>query len=70
MRDNWLSNRICKSCDDILDDCCFAWNRLTDQPRRAMSFGLRNGRLGEYQGGLISDGSRSTRRIFVDAAER
>lgn len=42
MRDNWLSNRIFKSYDDILDHCCFAWNRLTDQPWRIMSIGLRN----------------------------
>jgi len=40
-RDNWLSNRIYKSCDDNLDQCCFAWNRLTDQPWRIMSIGLR-----------------------------
>jgi hypothetical protein len=26
MRDNWLSNRVFKSYDDILDHCCFAWN--------------------------------------------
>jgi len=42
MRDNWLSNRIFKSYDDILDQCCFAWNRLTDQPWRIMSIGLRD----------------------------
>ncbi len=42
MRDNWLSNRIFKSYDDILDHCCFAWNRLTDQPWRIMSLGLRS----------------------------
>ena len=41
MRDNWLSNRIFKSYDDILDHCCFAWNRLVDQPWRIMSIGLR-----------------------------
>ena len=41
-RDNWLSNRIFKSYDDILDHCCFAWNRLTDQPWRNMSIGLRD----------------------------
>ena len=41
MRDNWLSNRVFKSYDDILDQCCFAWNRLTDQPWRIMSLGLR-----------------------------
>ena len=41
MRDNRLSNRIFKSYDDILDHCCFAWNRLTDQPWRIMSIGMR-----------------------------
>jgi hypothetical protein len=37
MPDNWLSNRIFKSYADILDHCCFAWNRLVHQPwpRRA-----------------------------------
>ncbi len=42
MRDNWLSNRIFRSYADILDHCCFAWNRLVDQPWRIMSIGLRN----------------------------
>lgn len=42
IRDNWLSNRVFKSCEDILDHCCFAWNRLTKQPSRIMSLGLRN----------------------------
>ena len=32
MRDNWLSNRIFQSHDDIVDHCCFAWNKLIDQP--------------------------------------
>jgi hypothetical protein len=26
MRQNWLSNRIFKSFDDIVDHCCYAWN--------------------------------------------
>lgn len=42
MRDNWLSNRIFKSHNDILDHCCFAWNKLIDQPWRIMSIGLRD----------------------------
>jgi hypothetical protein len=42
VRENWLSNRIFKSYDDILDHCCFAWNRLVDQPWRIMSIGLRD----------------------------
>ena len=41
MRDNWLSNRIFKSYDDIVDHCCFAWNKLVEQPWRIMSIGLR-----------------------------
>jgi len=41
MRENWLSNRIFKSYDDILDHCCFAWNRLVDQPWRITSIGMR-----------------------------
>ena len=41
LRDNWLSNRIFTSYTDILDHCCAAWNRLTDQPWRIMSLGLR-----------------------------
>ncbi len=38
MRDNWLSNRIFRSYEDILDHCCFAWNRLVDQPSGIPSF--------------------------------
>jgi hypothetical protein len=34
-------NRIFSSYDDIVDRCCFAWNRLTDQPWRIMTLGLR-----------------------------
>jgi len=41
MRDNWLSNRIFKSYDDIVDHCCFAWNSLVNQPWRIMSIDLR-----------------------------
>ena len=42
MRENWLSNRIFTSYSDILDHCCEAWNKLTDQPWRIMSIGLRD----------------------------
>jgi transposase len=42
LRDNWLSNRIFPSYPDILDHCCSAWNKLTDQPWRIMSIGLRD----------------------------
>jgi len=42
MRDNWLSNRIFASYDDIVDQACHAWNKLIDQPWRIMSIGLRD----------------------------
>ena len=41
MRDNWLSNRVFKSYDDILDHCCFAWNKLIDMPWKIISIGTR-----------------------------
>jgi hypothetical protein len=37
MRDNWLSNRVFESYDDILDHCCFAWNKLIDMPWKIIS---------------------------------
>jgi transposase len=41
MRDNWLSNRVFASYDDIVGHCCEAWNKLVDQPWKIMSLGLR-----------------------------
>ena len=41
MRDNWLSNRIFKSHEDIVALCCQAWNNLIDQPWKIMSLGMR-----------------------------
>ena len=41
MRDNWLSNRVYKSNEDIVDHCCDAWNKLTDQPWKIISIGTR-----------------------------
>jgi transposase len=41
IRANWLSNRIFRSYDDILDHCCHAWNNLVQQPWTIMSIGLR-----------------------------
>jgi transposase len=42
MRDNWLSNRIFTSYNDLLDHCCDAWKKLTNQPWTIMSIGLRD----------------------------
>ena len=41
MRDNWLSNRVFTSHDNIIDHCCEAWNKLIDQPWRIMTIGRR-----------------------------
>ena len=42
MRDNWLSNRIFASYDNLADHCSEAWRKLIDQPWLVMSIGLRN----------------------------
>jgi transposase len=42
MRENWLSNRVFTSYKDIIDHCCFASNKLIDQPWRITSIGLRD----------------------------
>jgi hypothetical protein len=41
MRDNWISNRVFKSYDEIITISAEAWNKLIDQPWRIMSIGLR-----------------------------
>lgn len=41
IRDNWLSNKVFETYDDILDHACAAWNNLVDQPWRIMTLGLR-----------------------------
>ena len=42
LRENWLSNRIFESYDDILDHCCFAWKKLIDMPWKIISIGTRD----------------------------
>ena len=42
MRDNWLSNRVFQSYEDIVALCCCdAWNNLVDRPWKIMSIGMR-----------------------------
>jgi transposase len=41
MRDNWLSNCIFETYDEIVDHCCDAWNKLIGQPARIKSIGMR-----------------------------
>ena len=42
LRENWLSNRVFASYDDIVEHCCDAWNKLIDQPWKIMSIGHRD----------------------------
>jgi hypothetical protein len=35
-------HRIFTSYDDLLDHCCAAWRKLTDQPWHIMAIGLRH----------------------------
>jgi hypothetical protein len=37
MWQNWLSNRIFKLFDDIVDHCCYAWDTLIGQPWNILS---------------------------------
>jgi transposase len=41
LRDNWLSNRVFTSHDQIVALCCEAWNKLIDQPWKIISIGQR-----------------------------
>jgi len=41
LRQNWLSNRVFPTYDDILDAACQAWNKLVDQPDTITSIGMR-----------------------------
>ena len=41
MRQNWLSNPIFTGFDNIVDLCCDAWNRLTDQRWKIMAIAYR-----------------------------
>ena len=41
MRQNWLSNRVYGTYDDIVGLCSEAWNKLTDRPWTIRSIGRR-----------------------------
>ena len=49
LRDNWLSNLIFQSYENLLDHCCAAWNGLIEQPERITSIGLRDWAMGSNQ---------------------
>jgi transposase len=62
MRENWISNRIFASYRDILDHCCAAWNKLTDQPWLIMSIGLRDWAYRQLPRGFGRRGWREAER--------
>lgn len=35
--DNWLSNCVFQSYENLVDHCCDVWYRLVEQPRKIMS---------------------------------
>ena len=41
MRQNWLSNCVFETYEDILDAGCLAWNKLIAQPQTIKSIGVR-----------------------------
>jgi transposase len=41
LRDNWLSNRVFRSFEEIVDLSADAWNNLIEQPWTIMSIGTR-----------------------------
>ena len=41
MRQNWLSNRVFRNYNDIVNHCCKSWNKLIDQPWRITSIAKR-----------------------------
>lgn len=49
MRDNWLSNRVFKSYEDIVDHCCYAWRTLQERRGRSCQLAEDNGPKGSDQ---------------------
>ena len=71
MRDNWLSNRIFKSYEDIVALCCQASNNLIDQPWKIMT--LVHAQMGAWvlimTVGIIHQ-QRGDRQIFFTEPQR
>lgn len=42
IRANWLSNRVFKTYDDIIEAACEAWNKLVALPETIKSIGMRD----------------------------
>ena len=70
MRDNWLSNRIFAGYEDIVDHCCFNWNKLVERPWLIMSIGSRHGPMGSAFGDLASRDAPQHRRAALAGPNR
>ncbi len=42
LRQNHLSNRVCETCEAIVDACCDAWNALVAEPERITTIASRD----------------------------
>jgi hypothetical protein len=42
LRQNWLSNTVFENYDAIIDAACDAWQKLTADPNRIKSIGMRD----------------------------
>jgi hypothetical protein len=51
MRENWLSNRVFKSYEDIVDHCCQAWRKLPTDLRKSCLSVAANGPMSSDQCG-------------------
>jgi putative transposase len=62
MRENWLSNRIFKSSDDVAANCCCnAWRKRESQPWRTVS--KRTSKMGKWV--LISEERDKPEKILL-----
>jgi len=41
MRQNWLSNRVFETYDEVVESACDAWQKLIAQPETIISIGWR-----------------------------
>lgn len=42
LKNNFLSNKVFKDTEDIIDNCCHAWNTLIHDKGRIHTIGMRN----------------------------
>jgi DDE superfamily endonuclease len=54
VHDNWLSNRIFASYEDLLEHCCEAWNSSSSSPGGSYPWVSANGRMGADQRDSVS----------------